>query len=783
MPDPYDDLIRGVVGSKPKGANYDPETALDLISQHESGGRNIKQNVVPAGGGYNPSVGRVTGPSTAAGPWQITNTTWNKRAPREIAQQYPTAMSAPVEVQRDVARKMYQETGFQDWAPYNASLRKAIARGEQPQQQPRTRTISQPDDEYSKLIRETVGDEQPTQQPTQKAPAQQGSWASTQQPQGWGRGTIGQGVKTAPVASERPRTRPKGIGGAQIEGEVAPSGGPQARQDLRRVSQAGGITGGLLSLLPQSAGDFITQGAAGAAAPLMQLGAGIIKKIPGVQDPLDPQRPDVTAPIRQKLNQGATKLQQENAAIDQSSQHYNVNVPVVGNVSTKDVREMGSGLVSSAPALLLQRMGVPGPVAFGLDAYLKAEGRDADFADVMKETGLATLTGGLYEISLPARMGLIKQIGAKLGLGTTGGYLLAKAFGLPEDEARKMAAQTGVMMATGAKRAAAPELAEAVPASKPREFAPTLAPSELAKRTALREGNYEGRTPITQEGIPQVPVAEPAPAEAHPSTRQNRRVRNVATGTKGQFKAGFKDEGVGGDVRPNESGGMEREAQPANIARPELRVTPPEPAQTETMQPSVSATEPQITPSPEAAVAAASTPEMKPSRLAQGVEAKAVEANLTQGFGELRSYTPVTVKDQAQRALTLLNENPEQARRIAMGDEEPPPGVHPESVFIAVENRAQANKDVGTLMDLATKGTLASENSVMGQRIRMLKERNPNSPVAAISKIQEVRAARIPKKQMQKVENQIKTEVNVEVRKGYPKGKEWSTFLDSIMCK
>ena len=148
--DDDDDLLTGL-GSAPspsrratprpsrtQSANYDPESALDLIAHHESGNRNIKQQIVPAGGGYNPSVGRVTGPSTAGGPWQITNTTWNKRAPREIAQKYPTAMSAPVEVQRDVARKIFNETGFQDWAPYNATLRRAIARGEQaPTQQAR----------------------------------------------------------------------------------------------------------------------------------------------------------------------------------------------------------------------------------------------------------------------------------------------------------------------------------------------------------------------------------------------------------------------------------------------------------------------------------------------------------------------------------------------------------------------------------------------------------------------------------------------------------------------
>lgn len=107
---------------------------LDLIAKYESGGRNIMQQAVPAGGGYNPSVGRVTGPSTAQGPWQITNTTWRETAPKagvDVAA-YPTAMSAPVEVQRLVAKTLFEEQGFKPWAPYNPRLAAAIKNGEAP---------------------------------------------------------------------------------------------------------------------------------------------------------------------------------------------------------------------------------------------------------------------------------------------------------------------------------------------------------------------------------------------------------------------------------------------------------------------------------------------------------------------------------------------------------------------------------------------------------------------------------------------------------------------------
>jgi hypothetical protein len=84
---------------------------LSLISKYESGGRNIK----------NPT-------SSASGPWQFINSTWREMAPKEGVDitQYPTAMSAPVEVQKRVAQRLYNERGYSPWAPYNPRLAAAL---------------------------------------------------------------------------------------------------------------------------------------------------------------------------------------------------------------------------------------------------------------------------------------------------------------------------------------------------------------------------------------------------------------------------------------------------------------------------------------------------------------------------------------------------------------------------------------------------------------------------------------------------------------------------------
>lgn len=90
--------------------------ALDAIERFESGGKNIPN--YKFGPGY-----------TAQGHFQITNSTWKdiaKSAGIDLGV-YPNAMSAPYDVQRQAAAALYQQRGFQPWAPHNPGLRGYIA--------------------------------------------------------------------------------------------------------------------------------------------------------------------------------------------------------------------------------------------------------------------------------------------------------------------------------------------------------------------------------------------------------------------------------------------------------------------------------------------------------------------------------------------------------------------------------------------------------------------------------------------------------------------------------
>lgn len=92
--------------------SIDRNTLLDAIEKFESGGRNVRNY-------------RYDSTHTAQGNFQITNTTW-----RDIAKaaginlgQYPTAETAPYELQRRAANALIDARGVQPWAPHNPALR------------------------------------------------------------------------------------------------------------------------------------------------------------------------------------------------------------------------------------------------------------------------------------------------------------------------------------------------------------------------------------------------------------------------------------------------------------------------------------------------------------------------------------------------------------------------------------------------------------------------------------------------------------------------------------
>lgn len=180
------------------------------------------------------------------------------------------------------------------------------------------------------------------------------------------------------------------------------------------------------------------------------------------------------------------------------------------------------------------------------------------------------------------------------------------------------------------------------------------------------------------------------------------------------------------------------------------------------------------------------TGEAKARGLSTSVEEKAIEKKISDTLGDLPQYKTLNLKDQAQKAVELMDKDYEQAKRIAMGQESPPTDILPESVYVAVEARAVKEGDINTLRDLATMSGLTGEATTMGQRIRTLGEIDPESPLSGIMDVQKVREKKltdkIGDKKVKQEKQKIKDEIKQSIKKSAPTKETWQSFISSLQC-
>jgi len=172
----------------------------------------------------------------------------------------------------------------------------------------------------------------------------------------------------------------------------------------------------------------------------------------------------------------------------------------------------------------------------------------------------------------------------------------------------------------------------------------------------------------------------------------------------------------------------------------------------------------------------------KTSKLAIGIEAKAIEKQLTADFGDLPQYRRVSMKDQAKRAVELVNKDADKARRISLGEVNPPSGLLPESVLIALEDKALAEGNVNLLRELSNS-ELTTEATAMGQRIRTLGERDPDSAIVRIREVTRARQDAIERKRGKPIDKLIDEETaNIKRSVKPPTKGAWGNFINSIEC-
>jgi hypothetical protein len=173
--------------------------------------------------------------------------------------------------------------------------------------------------------------------------------------------------------------------------------------------------------------------------------------------------------------------------------------------------------------------------------------------------------------------------------------------------------------------------------------------------------------------------------------------------------------------------------------------------------------------------------EKKQSGVSLNLEAQAVKKGLlSEGLNKLAEYEGINMEDQAQKASDLIKNDPERAKRVAMGSEPSQGGLKAMSVYVALRNKAMQERDVNTIRDLAGS-SLNTVGSEAGQTLRILAEVGSEDPVTLIKKIIKVREEVAGKKV---VEAKAKTvsELKKVVKAATPDKNKWNDFIESIRC-
>jgi hypothetical protein len=169
------------------------------------------------------------------------------------------------------------------------------------------------------------------------------------------------------------------------------------------------------------------------------------------------------------------------------------------------------------------------------------------------------------------------------------------------------------------------------------------------------------------------------------------------------------------------------------------------------------------------------------SQLSAKVNAKAVENKLTEDLGDAKEHGVMDIKQQAQKASDLINNDEQKATDIALGKRNAPSGLHPHAVFVAVEKKATADGNVELLRQLS-QSTRVDEATAAGQTLRVLRERDQESPVAAMQQVAKARSDAVEKRigSVPKAVNQTAKDIGSYIKP--PSKLSWQAFVEGIKC-
>jgi len=177
----------------------------------------------------------------------------------------------------------------------------------------------------------------------------------------------------------------------------------------------------------------------------------------------------------------------------------------------------------------------------------------------------------------------------------------------------------------------------------------------------------------------------------------------------------------------------------------------------------------------------------KVGETARKMEALAVEKGLTKGF-DLKQQSVKNLKDEFAAVDSFISKDYQGAVDIAMGKKTAPEGLNAVSFLKQLEEKALQEGDVKTLRDLATKSALHDEAiKESGQTLRILREREPNSPVTKMREVVKAREEAVKKKTKGRSPEKVKSKMKSQIKKRISKPKivkpkTWTALIDELTC-
>lgn len=163
----------------------------------------------------------------------------------------------------------------------------------------------------------------------------------------------------------------------------------------------------------------------------------------------------------------------------------------------------------------------------------------------------------------------------------------------------------------------------------------------------------------------------------------------------------------------------------------------------------------------------------------KGVVDKITESTKEQIIEEfgLSTYNTMNRKETIAKASEYVSENREDAMRVLKGTIQPPQGIPPEAIYVAMLQEAKGD------MTLATKLASLQATSI-GQRLSLLAEIDPDSPVRIMNEIYRVREEAFKKKYKDQKPAQVRNNVERQIRESVskPDKYDWNTFISSLEC-